>query len=122
MNISCPHLLSGRDGDELTGITVFIDEQLEAFGDEAVDLSTRFPLVAGFYHLVSLLLKIYGNDLAESSRSKYHFYISSVIDRLAQLSDDLLSAAVEVFCIVQPFSSIQEPQLDFVFNLRFASL
>ena len=61
-----------------------------------VELSMRYPFVPGLYRLVALVLKIGGTDLVATSRAKYQFYISSIIARLPQFSDDLAVSAVQV--------------------------
>ena len=76
------------------------------FGVQIVEISTKFPLVPGLYRLTATVLQIIGEDLPTIHHPTYQHYISGLIDRLAQLSDDLLVCAVQVRnCAVITISS-----------------
>jgi len=56
----------------------------------------KFPLVPGLYRVLALVLFIIGRDLPVIHHPTYQFYMSSLINRLAQLSEDVLLSAVQV--------------------------
>ena len=65
-------------------------------GEEAVSLSLARPSVAPLYRLVALVLRLVGNNLAESRRGKFKDYVVHTMDCMPRLDDELLPSAVQV--------------------------
>lgn len=78
-----------------------------------IELSTTYPLVPDLYRLVGSVLSVMGEDLPEFHRQYYQFYISSLIDRLPHLADNILVSAVHVSILTSTV------QLN-VFNLSYS--
>lgn len=77
-----------------------------------IDLSTIYPSVPSLYRLVGSVLSVMGEDLPEFHRQLYQFYISSLIDRLPQLADNILVSAV----LVSIFTSTAQSNVFIRFN------
>jgi len=61
-----------------------------------IEKSLKLPNIPGFYKLVALVLKLFGETLTDDQQPIYEDYVNFVIGRLAQLSDELLISAVKV--------------------------
>lgn len=59
-------------------------------------MSTKFPLVPGLYRILASVLLVIGADLPIVHHPHYQYYMSSLINRLAQLSNDVLVSAIQV--------------------------
>lgn len=56
----------------------------------------KFPLIPGLYRILATLLSIIGQVLPIVQHPRYQSYMTSLINRLSQLSDDVLVSAVQV--------------------------
>lgn len=70
--------------------------QLISFGSEIIELSSKYPMVPGFYRLVSIVLRIVGEEMPEKYRPLYISYSAILIEQLASFGEDLLAATVQV--------------------------
>ncbi|KAI9558578.1 hypothetical protein GHT06_015366 [Daphnia sinensis] len=72
-----------------------LQNSLIPLGEAVIALSTKFSLIPGLYRILATLLPIIGHVLPVVQHPRYQSYMTSLINRLAQLSDDVLVSAVQ---------------------------
>uniref|UniRef100_A0A0P6IJU2 non-specific serine/threonine protein kinase n=1 Tax=Daphnia magna TaxID=35525 RepID=A0A0P6IJU2_9CRUS len=72
-----------------------LQNSLIPLGEAVIGLSMKFPLIPGLYRILATLLSIIGQVLPIVQHPRYQSYMTSLINRLSQLSDDVLVSAVQ---------------------------